>query len=341
MDDIDAIIESYKQTCRKGEHSALATLVHVAGAAFRKVGARMLVDSSGASTGAITAGCIEDDIIEKARAVIRTGEPVIARYDTGSEKEILFGWGSGCDGILSVLIEPIKPDDPTGILPYLAESRASRKAADLATIYEVKDIVGEYSLGRHFYDSIPAELTAARDNGYCSIFIEHIAPPSRLVIFGAGPVAAPLARMASETGWDVTVIDRRPLAGESANFPQSATLLSLPYESLSEKIELDSATAVVITTHNFLDDAALIISALKTPVRTISILSSRGRAAHLIETVESEIGPITSSDRERIYAPAGLDLGGDTPASIALSIIAQLSQIFHSTTGRPLRDNVS
>jgi xanthine/CO dehydrogenase XdhC/CoxF family maturation factor len=134
------------------------------------------------------------------------------------------------------------------------------------------------------------------------------------------------------------IVDRRPSFVPPGRFPTVATVLCSPFESFTEHVALDSSSAAVIITHNFLDDAYLIRSLLQSDVHAISILSSRGRAAKLMDTVEEEMGVLSPADRCRLYAPAGLDIGADTPARIALSILAQLQQIFSGATGGALRD---
>jgi xanthine/CO dehydrogenase XdhC/CoxF family maturation factor len=233
MDDIDRILLKYLAIAECGQQAALATLVHVSGAAFRKVGARMLIDSEGGTTGAITAGCIESDIAEKAAAVIGTGSPIIISYDTGSEKEILFGWGSGCQGVLSVLIEPVQGNGFGGALPYLAKRRLARETATIATIYDVGGSTSEFKLGRHLFDSDAIELASIEndhdgpyaesrtlevDKSVVHALVEQIPPPNRLVIFGAGAVSEPLALFANETGWEVKVIERRSAFSDQSRF---------------------------------------------------------------------------------------------------------------------------
>jgi xanthine/CO dehydrogenase XdhC/CoxF family maturation factor len=354
MDDIDTILTAYRALSAAGKHAALATLVDVQGTSFRKIGARMLIDEDGCRTGSITAGCLEAEIAEKAGDVLRTGIPIVARYDTGSDKEILFGWGSGCDGMLTVLIESVAPESAAGVLAYLGGCRKLRQAARIATVFHVDGESAEFKVGQHAVGSeesiLLADVTDALLRSSASarkvdvggaavhVLVERILPPNRLVILGAGPVADPLSRFAVETGWDVVIVDRRPSFVPPGRFPTVATVLCSPFESFTEHVALDSSSAAVIITHNFLDDAYLIRSLLQSDVHAISILSSRGRAAKLMDTVEEEMGVLSPADRCRLYAPAGLDIGADTPARIALSILAQLQQIFSGATGGALRD---
>src|SRR5918997_4075208 len=108
MNEVQEIVEAFDSAKGKGERCALATLVSVEGSSYRRPGARMLVREGGASTGTISAGCLEGDVVEHAKRVIRTGKAVLIEYDTASTSdEMAWGLGLGCNGIVRVLVEPL------------------------------------------------------------------------------------------------------------------------------------------------------------------------------------------------------------------------------------------
>ncbi len=355
MNDIDKILRSFRAVAARGQRAALATLVEVDGTAFRQVGARMLIDSDKNVTGAISAGCIEEDIAEKAQAVIAGGTPSLVRYDTGSEKEILFGWGSGCDGIITVLVELVDPGDSANILNYLGQCSEARTTAIVVTVYRFDNgdaanwHVGEHLTGdncHQFTDnmadqplkSIAKSVSKTVGDTAVTALVEQILPKNRVIIFGGGAVSESLARFSIDIGWNTTIVDRRESFALPAQYPMSATVINCTYEDYFDNNELDHNSAVVITTHNFLDDALIVTRSLDTPVPSISILSSRSRTSKLYEYIEDTQRPLTPSDRRRLYAPAGLDLGGDAPSAVALSIAAQIQQLFNGRSGIALRD---
>jgi xanthine/CO dehydrogenase XdhC/CoxF family maturation factor len=363
MDDLDAIISAYDVLRAAGKRGVLATLVDVQGAAFRKIGARMLIDEDGRMAGGISAGCLEADIAARALEILTHGDPVIARYDTGGEQEILFGWGAGCDGILTVLLEPLALDGPRESLAHLARRRSAREEFRIATVFEAAG--DELPLGTRIVSSVEPELPekgviarlicadlAALPAGTAqtrcyetaeasvSVLLEHIAPQPRLVILGAGPVASPLALFAAEMGWDVIVMDRRSSA-TADRFSCASRVITADYDSLGEQVSLDGDTAVVLMTHNFLDDAQLLRSALDSEARGIFILGSRGRARKLFDALETDGRILSCDDLARIHAPAGLEVGAKTPAQIALSIVAEVQQVFSGGSARPLRERAT
>ena len=95
MNEVRALVEAFDGVCAGGERCALATVVSVEGSSYRRPGARMLVCEGGGSTGTISAGCLESDVIEHAKRVIRAGKAVLVEYDTASTSdEMAWGWGS-------------------------------------------------------------------------------------------------------------------------------------------------------------------------------------------------------------------------------------------------------
>ncbi|HKQ53078.1 MAG TPA: XdhC family protein, partial [Pyrinomonadaceae bacterium] len=102
------MVEAIDAANAGGERCALATVVCVEGSAYRRPGARMLVCEGGSSTGTISAGCLEGDVVEHAQRVIAKGQAVLVEYDTASTSdELAWGLGLGCNGIVRVLVEPL------------------------------------------------------------------------------------------------------------------------------------------------------------------------------------------------------------------------------------------
>src|SRR5215204_2161022 len=110
MNEVRAFVEAFDGANQRGQRCALATVVSVEGSSYRRPGARMLVCEGGASTGTISAGCLEADVVEHAKRVIARGAAVLVEYDTASTSdEMAWGLGLGCNGIVRVLVEPLAP----------------------------------------------------------------------------------------------------------------------------------------------------------------------------------------------------------------------------------------
>lgn len=155
------------------------------------------------------------------------------------------------------------------------------------------------------------------------VFVQVFTPPARLIVVGAVHIAQPLTQMAVMAGYGVTLVDPRRAFATPERFPGFAVTHDWPDEAL-ERLKPDAGTAVVTLTHDpKLDDAALSI-ALKSPAFYIGSLGSRKTHAARLHRLQ-KLG-FSESDLARIHGPVGLDIEAETPAEIAISILAQITQ---------------
>ena len=137
MKEIKDIIRAYDAAQVEGKQTALATVVHLQGSAYRRPGARMLVTIDGKLTGAISGGCLEGDALRKAQLVMVQNKPMLVTYDTTDDDENTLGVGLGCNGIISILIEPIDPADEMNPISFLKRYAGKRQAAVLVTLFSL------------------------------------------------------------------------------------------------------------------------------------------------------------------------------------------------------------
>ena len=174
MREIGDIVREYER--RRGEPLALATLVRVIGSGYRRPGARMLIAREGPVAGSLSGGCLEEEVADKAREVLRTGQAEMMTFDTRRR--------FGCNGILEIAIEKTRDE----FLQELAASHHRREPCLVATgIPEGSRLIGELPLPND------------------SLFIQRIDPPIRLLVFGVGPDNEVLCGMASLLGWQVSI----------------------------------------------------------------------------------------------------------------------------------------
>ncbi|HEY0944012.1 MAG TPA: XdhC/CoxI family protein [Opitutaceae bacterium] len=308
---------------------ALATLVDVAGSSYRRAGARLLVGADATRIGSISGGCLEADVVERARAVLASGVPDVVTYDTTSENDLVWGVGLGCHGVVRVLIERVAPGSPWA--PALAANSAQRRPTPLAVVWQAP-ATGGLPLGTRLDD---ASLPAA--NGSLSVFREVVLPPRPLLICGAGDDAQPLARLAKELGWHVTVSDPRPAFATAARFPEADTVVATPTATIASLVADDPRAAAVIMTHHYVHDLPLLRALLPRRLAYLGLLGPKKRAERLLADVEKEGLVLTPEMRARLHAPIGLDLGGDTPEAVALAMIAEMQSVLNGRNARPLR----
>lgn len=134
MNELDAVLRAIEDVQAAGRRAALATVVSVSGSAYRRPGARMLVREDGTTTGGVSGGCLESDVVLRAAAAAEDGGVTLASYDTTGDDDVDFGVGLGCRGAIYVLIEPL----PTRGVPYLGPLAAlwqAQEHAVLATVW--------------------------------------------------------------------------------------------------------------------------------------------------------------------------------------------------------------
>ncbi|HEU4930907.1 MAG TPA: XdhC family protein, partial [Pyrinomonadaceae bacterium] len=137
MNEAQMIVEAYRRL-EPGQRAALATVVSVQGSSYRRPGARMLITESGETTGVLSAGCVELDVCERAAKVMSNGEPVLVKYDTTSDDDIVWGLGLGCSGVIHVLIEPATNERVASLMQLLAECSESSTGGAVATVFQVE-----------------------------------------------------------------------------------------------------------------------------------------------------------------------------------------------------------
>jgi xanthine/CO dehydrogenase XdhC/CoxF family maturation factor len=355
MKEIRSIIKAYSSIDLAVTKAALATVVRVEGSSYRRTGARMLVLDDGTYLGGISGGCLEGDALRKALRAISQNKPSIVTYDTTQEDDHQVGVGLGCNGIIDVLFTPLQPHDPFNPVEILETVSGTRKPVWLITItgseaapealakilvYENEEqFLQNFSLPSLASDVLEdikecqqSERSAATTYGEenkTRVFIERLAPATRLLIFGSHYDTHPLARMANELGWEVTLITNLIKAGK--DIFQYAQVIDRTQE---DHITTDAYTAAVLMNHDLATDTRQLEKLLETGVAYIGLLGPRKRSLRMLETLPSK----TSANGDgRIFAPAGLDIGALSPEEIALSIAAEIQGHFAGRLGQSLR----
>jgi xanthine/CO dehydrogenase XdhC/CoxF family maturation factor len=332
--------------------AALATVVSVEGSSYRRPGARMLISESGETTGVLSGGCLERDVCERARKVMNAGTPVVVRYDTTNNDDIVWGLGLGCNGIIDVLIEPANTKRVAGVMQLLAECAERDASGVIATVFQVEGEV-ETTIGARallypdgtidgdfppliFDDLREASSSCVRRyavaGGYIDVFIEVVQPRVRLVVFGAGPDVLPIVDLAKYLRWHTTVVDTSARVSSRERFSEADAVLLCRPEDVMSRVSLSERTCVVVMTHNYLHDVELVRQLLPLPLRYLGCLGPRQRTQRLLNEV--------SGDMHRLHAPVGLDIGAETAEEIALSIVSEIKAVMADRSGAQLRERV-
>jgi xanthine/CO dehydrogenase XdhC/CoxF family maturation factor len=345
MRELSEIMVAFEALCAEGKPAALATVIAVEGSTYRSPGARMLVAEDGRYWGGVSGGCLDRDVILRARGVMAAGKAVRARYETTDDEDLASGVATGCRGTVEVFIEPVSAEAP-GPMRWVGRVIGERRSIAMATVLGescarlVLDYEGKFAgdvsgaeMRREVEEAMvpPGEDVRARvvRIGGADVFIELIAPPQALVVFGGGPDVVPVVRIAKALGWHVSVVAGRPVTGLGERFAEADRLLVTSSDEPTAGVALSNDVAVVLMTHNYPRDVR-ILTCLGCRPRYLGILGPRARTDELLAEVRS-----IARD---VYAPVGLDLGAESPEEIALAIVAEIQAVVRGAAAGFLRD---
>lgn len=336
----------------KGDTVALATVIRVRGSVPREVGAKMIIHPQGRHAGTVGGGCGEAEVMRAALDVLATGQPTIVSVDlTG---EVSMESAAICGGVMDVFVERLPNRQFTlPKLQALLASVAKREPVALVTVVaappEEPHLVGnkaviwlhEKPLGSLGLGELEQQVLA--DAGQAlekrqhrlldyvesgvRVFVEVQRRPPSLVIVGAGHIAQPLAEMGRLCDFHVTVLDDRARFANRQRFPQAERVIAGPMAETLRKLPLDRDTYVVLITRGHQHDVECLLELVDTPLAYLGMIGSRRRVRGVFKLLEEERG-IPREKLQRVYAPIGLDIGAETPAEIALAIMAEVIKVY-------------
>ncbi len=310
MDNIDLqVMREVAGWVASGHRVVQGTITRTWGSAPRPPGSVVAIRDDGRIVGSVSGGCIEDDLIDKAReGVLASGRPQVVRY--GIDADAAHRFGLPCGGLIELVLEPVLPRTRIDeLLQRLARGERVRRVLTLAS--------GEVELqGAGQTDEL--ELTD-------STLTTHHGPRWRLVVIGAGQMTQYLAPMAHSLGYEVIVCD--PREEYATGFQADGARLSreMP-DDLITALKPDGHTAIIALTHDpKLDDLAL-IEALRSPAFYVGAIGSRANQAKRKQRLAEHFG-LTEPEFARLHGPVGLKNGARTPPEIAVSILAELTAV--------------
>ena len=349
----------------EGERGVLATVIDVRGSGYRLPGARMLILSGGETFGTVSGGCLEADMLERAKRVLKTGRSEVFTYDTTEDETSVFSMNMGCRGVIRILLEAVDRESP--ILSRLRSAMEDQRRQAIATLVSCDN--GEYIGGRAYCDQSlqsetnrlpeslvdPKELQRALSAffksglatdsrtfespaGSFEFAFEALEPPVAVLLFGAGADAVPFVRIASELGWRVAVYDHRPAFLTDERFPSAKKLVLLDPQESPKDLPKPPRTAAVIMTHNYARDRQILPQLLSSEFAYIGMLGPKRRTEQLLEELAAAGKNFTDEQLGRLYAPVGLDIGADTPEAIALAIVGEIQSVLKARDGGHLRE---
>ena len=280
--------------------------------------------------GSVSGGCVESEVYEACRGVLRGDAPQLLTY--GISDEQAFQVGLPCGGEIDVFVQE-EDRELAGRIELLGDRRAVlftelKNGTQRLAVEGDDPIADELLRGGH---SKVVELDGQR------VFADVFGPPPRLLVFGAVDTAEALCAAAKRLGWRTIAADARGRFATAERIPSADELIVAWPEEVLARVRPDHATAVVVLTHDEKFDLPALTGVLATDAFYIGALGSRRnqekRRERLLEAGVSE------EALERMHGPAGLDLGAHSPAETALSILAEILAVRAGRAGGALRES--
>lgn len=326
------LLETIRHAHSQGKAVALATVVRVIGSAYRREGAKMVVQEDGGSACMISGGCLEQEMIEVAMRILAKGQPCRTVFEYDEDKT----WWPGCGGTVEVWVEPVTPE--SAVYEWLKTSSEADPSVLATVIGGGAGRVWVGAEGRVEGQISPPELQESvvraaqgmlagnsrpttRYIQEAEVFFDLSSPIPELVLFGAGHDAKPMANQALVLGFRVTVVDARPdlLAG----FEGAQTIQAAP-EEYAEKVQLSPRQNVIVMNHHLDIDRKALKFALESPAKYVGVLGPSNRLEKILDAARLEGFVPTPQQMSRLRNPIGVDIGAESPEEIALAALAEI-----------------
>jgi xanthine/CO dehydrogenase XdhC/CoxF family maturation factor len=315
---------------QKGLKNVLASVVHLDGSSYRKPGVRMLISEDLSAVGAVSGGCVEKEIILRAKSVFRDRTPKVISYDGR--------YRLGCEGILYILIEPFYVS--AEFISEFHKATLQREALKIESTFVKEDeAFGNFGTKitledkKQFSFSTTYLLNSKDEN---DTFTQILQPAFRLIIIGGEHDAVKLCKISANLGWEVNVITSAKDSANITHFPGANSVLGESPETLNFDT-IEKNTAIVIMNHSYVQDLKYLVKLTSFHCEYIGILGSTKKRARLFNELLEFVPEISDDFFDSVYAPAGLHIGAQTPEEIAISIVAEILSVIRKKEPFSLR----
>lgn len=360
MKEIKKIIAAYDQVDWTNTKAAIGTVVKVEGSSYRRIGARIFVQSNGQWVGGISGGCLEGDALRQAQKAINSNSSSIVVYDTREDDPHQLGVGLGCNGLIEVLFTPIDGNDSNNQIEFLKSIVDSRQSHILVQVTAAEG-KGESHVGQFYLEKDLDQLSSslALDNASLKEEVKHayhkrkskaftiqnehgatielvaeiIHPKIKLVCVGDNYDVLAMLEVTKALDWEVHVAGRKRKLTKQVN--------DLAYQihefDAVQDIQMDEYTAVVLMSHDYKIDYQVLTQILDKKIPYLGLLGPKKRMLKIQNQLTEEGYDYNLSELTYIHGPVGLDLGAETPEEISVSIVAEIIAQLRDRDGGKLR----
>ncbi|ABG41029.1 protein of unknown function DUF182 [Paraglaciecola sp. T6c] len=317
----------------------LATIIETDGSSYRKAGAMMMINDLGQYFGLLSGGCLESDIMLQARRCWDSGRNRIVEYDMREEEDLAWKLGIGCGGMVRILLQPVDEANQYLQLDSLYALLESNQTAEYCQV--INDQVPLNTLktltlkqaapeqAKSIEGALKKADTDRKTETQQGVFKQYLKPAPHLAVFGGGVDARPVVAIATQLGWQVTLVDPRTSYARNGHFDNSVSVVRDAIESLEQNRWLQQIDMAIIMTHNIKLDAQSLALVQKSSAKYVGMLGPIHRTDRVLDLI-----PTTREQLVKPLAnPVGLRLGGELPESIALSMLSEAHAFIEQQNG--------
>jgi len=324
------LFQTLRRWQAEGKKAVFVSVVDLDGTSYRRPGVRMIIREDGIAAGAVSGGCVEDEIARQAQSVFTCGKAKMMTYDGRLR--------IGCEGIIHVLIEPVSISDD--LIRAMETAWKERRSFQMDSCYCRE--VGEYEhmgsrvkVGGKEFPLHPSFHPEKAGDQLC--FSQDFGPLFQLHIFGAEHDAVQLSQAARLLGWEVTIVASEDESKSCDYFPGASALITPSFEDIDTSV-LDEQTAVILMTHSFQKDVRYLMALKDIKPAYLGLLGSVQRRERVLSLL-MEYSPDVSVDfLESIRGPAGISIGAESASEIAVSVLAEILSVVRDQEPLPLRE---
>ena len=351
---IENIYEKIVERFEEDRPCVLATIIMQSGSSPRGAGTKFLIMEDGSYVGTIGGGQLEAKVLEGAKEVftVRSPRRLFFRLmgTDVAETDML------CGGDVEVFLEPLFPENVNDlhIFKKVVETHRRGGSGIMATLLNEEGRQGgrivkmfleadgqttgalpgtedieemlKQGLNRILDENRPGIILCKdREGRDLELFVEPMISDPVVYIFGGGHISTQIVPLAALVGFKVMVIDDRSEFADPRKFPDAVNVFQYPFEGVLDRISVDLLSYLVIVTRGHMHDRTVLEQALRTEAKYIGMIGSRRKRGIVYKKLLEE--GFTQEDLDRVHSPIGLELGGETPEEIAVSIVAELIQV--------------
>lgn len=329
------LLASLLEAVRNGKPVVYTALVETRGSTPQKAGAVMLIFADGSQMGTLGGGCVEAEVKRRAIALLKDGTRELMTFQLDNN----YGWDDGliCGGRMTMLVDPVRPEDDVSYFETLLECLKQDRPCTEAVLLEPDTNGDRFLLGEtdgeissRANQSLPQSVSGSlrdvlsRPRPYIGeqvSYLPHL-QRCRLVIIGAGHVGQKVAGLAADVGFRIWVADDRDDYCNEDRFPSAERLLVGSIETIADQLDIDRNTFCIVVTRGHNHDEAALFHVANSPARYLGMIGSKRKIRLIFDDLRRD--GISEETLRRVRAPLGLDIGSQTVAEIAISIVAEL-----------------